>query len=360
MESKDNKLLFKRKGRGALSNPQGRFEERSRQWQDDGWHNIPDEKLQTDLIADKSKKVICYNQSPDIPFDRSINPYRGCEHGCIYCFARPSHHYFNLSSGLDFERKIFYKPDAALCLKKELSNKKYSCKTMAIGTNTDPYQPVERQLAITRNVLEVLRDCRHPVVIVTKSALIQRDLDILVDMAKKNLLQVFISITTLDKDLCRSMEPRAASTKRRLEIIELLKSAGVPVGVMLAPIVPGLTDHEIEEILYQSRHAGAQWVNNILLRLPYDVKDLFYQWLQIEYPNKAKKVQQLLRQCHQGRDYNAQTGIRMRGQGVYADLLQERFRLAKDRLGYENTPVNLSTSEFSPPQVYFDKQLSLF
>lgn len=360
MESDKKDLPLKTKGRGALSNPSDRYSEFSRSWQDDGWENKPDEKVVTELIIDKTKKVICYNQSPDIPFDRSINPYRGCEHGCIYCFARPTHQYFNLSSGLDFERKLFYKPEAALCLKKELAHKRYQCQVLAMGTNTDPYQPVERKLRITRNLLEVLMQSHHPLALVTKSALVLRDLDLLIQMANKKLVQIFISITTLDGELARCMEPRAASTKRRLEVIQTLHSAGIPVGVMLAPVIPGLTDHELEEILLQARNAGANWANYILLRLPHDVKELFYQWLEYEYPTKFNKVRSLMRQCHQGKDYNAQSGVRMRGEGVYANLLLERFQLARKRLGFATKPLDLSLQEFRPPQIYFDKQLSLF
>mgnify|MGYP000200348722 CR=1 FL=1 len=324
------------KGRGAASNPDGRYESLQREECDDGWGGLDEElePLQTVLGVDTAKRVITYNDSPDIPFDRSINPYRGCEHGCVYCFARPTHGYLGLSAGQDFESRLFYKPDAPERLKEELAHPKYACQPVALGINTDGWQPVERKLELTRRLLAILASFRHPVSIVTKSALIERDLDLLTDLARDDLVHVFVSITTLDRDLARRMEPRAAQPERRLATIEALAKAGVPVGVMVAPIVPVMTDPELESILKRAHEAGASEAGYVMLRLPHEVKDLFREWLAAHEPLKAEHVMNRVRELRGGKDYEAAFGDRMRGSGKYADFIRDRFRLAYKRLGF--------------------------
>jgi DNA repair photolyase len=329
-----------KKGRGALSNQTGRFETLIKEDFDDGWDD-PDKypaKIPTQLFVDSAKTVITYNQSPDIPFDRSINPYRGCEHGCVYCFARPSHAYLGLSPGLDFEAKLFYKPDAPELLKAELSAKNYRPAPIALGINTDAYQPVERQLKLTRRLLEVLNDTQHPVSIVTKSSLIERDLDLLAAMAKDGLIHVCLSITTLNPDLARRLEPRAAAPKRRLQTLSTLAEAGVPVAVLVAPLIPMLNDSELETILQKSRSAGALDAGYVLLRLPNELKDLFTEWLQTHEPLKADRIMHRIYDSRGGKAYNSTFGVRMRGTGQYADLLGQRFRLAKKKLAFPGSP----------------------
>ena len=352
-----------RKGRGSLSNAVGRFEGYDRVEVDDGWGSAdePVLPLGTTLTEDTTRTIIARNRSPDVPFDRSINPYRGCEHGCVYCFARPTHAYLGLSPGLDFESRLFYKPRAAELLAKELSAPSYRCEPMAMGTNTDPYQPIEREQQVTRQVLEVLRDFNHPVSIVTKGALVQRDIDILGAMAAKRQAKVAISITTLDRSLARRMEPRAATPERRLETIRVLADAGIPVGVMTAPMIPGLNDHEMEAILEASKAAGAGTAGYVTLRLPLEIKDLFAEWLEAQVPLRAKHVLTLIRDIREGRLYNAQFGERMRGSGVYADLLNQRFKLATRRLGLNQARElgGLDCSQFRRPPKAGD-QLSLF
>jgi DNA repair photolyase len=338
-----------KKGRGALSNPTGRFEALTKEDFDDGWDaldNYP-AKVPTQLFVDTAKTVITYNQSPDIPFDRSINPYRGCEHGCVYCFARPSHAYLGLSPGLDFETKLFYKPKAPELLKAELSAKSYRPAPVALGINTDAYQPAERQLKLTRRLLEVLNDTRHPVSIVTKSALIERDLDLLAAMAKHDLIHVCLSITTLNPDLARRLEPRAAAPKRRLQTLATLAEAGVPVAVLVAPLIPMLNDSEMEAILQQSRDAGAMDAGYVLLRLPHELKDLFAEWLQTHEPLKAAHVMNRIYDSRGGKAYDSTFGVRMRGTGQYADLLAQRFRLAKKNLAFPGSPP-FNSSLFRP------------
>jgi DNA repair photolyase len=293
--------------------------------------------------------VIARNQSPDIPFDRSINPYRGCEHGCIYCYARPSHAYLGLSPGLDFETKLFVKHDAAALLERELAAPGYRCAPIALGPNTDPYQPLERRLQITRSVLEVLARCRHPVTIVTKSAAILRDVDLLAPMAADRLAMVFVSVTSLDPELARKLEPRAAAPHRRLQAIEQLSAAGIPVGAMVAPIIPGLTDHQLEAILAAVARAGARHASYVLLRLPYEIKDLFEGWLHAHAPLRAGHVLSLVRACRGGRLNDPAFGRRMRGEGAYAQLIARRFAVARRKHGLEPIDRTLRTDLFEPP-----------
>jgi DNA repair photolyase len=346
------------KGRGASLSPNNRFRDTIREAFDDGWQDeTPLRPLQTTLARDNSQTVITYNKSPDVPFDRSINPYRGCEHGCVYCFARPTHAWLDLSPGLDFETRLFYKPDAPSILRKELARKRYRCAPIALGINTDAYQPVEREQQLTRRIIEVLLEARHPFSIVTKSALIERDLDLLQTAAQQKLASVAVSITTLNKKLARYMEPRAASPERRLETIQQLAAAGIPVAVLVAPVIPALTDHEMENILTRSREAGADAAGYVLLRLPHELKEMFRNWLNHHEPLKAARVMNRLRDCREGSDYQSQFGSRMRGTGVFAQLLENRFNIYAQRLGYGNMP-ELDCSQFRPPRL--DDQLALF
>ncbi len=348
------------RGRAAGGNPDNRFESRRREAFDDGWNTQdPDPPvLRTEVLEDKTRAVINYNQSPDVPSDRSINPYRGCEHGCIYCFARPTHAYLGFSPGLDFESKILTKPNAVELLRRELSARGYSAQPVALGINTDAYQPVERRLEITRRILEVLTECRHPVTIVTKSSMIERDLDLLKQLAADNLVSVAVSVTTLNRSLGRRMEPRAAAPERRLKTIETLASAGVPVSVLVAPVIPFLTDHEVESILEAARAAGAGSAGYVLLRLPLEVKELFEEWLQHHYPLKAGHVLSRVFEMRGGRAYDSRFHSRMRGQGQIADLLEKRFNIATRRLGFADFP-DLNCSSFRPPSSG-EKQLSLW
>jgi len=321
------------KGRGSVSNAAGRFEKQTAHWEDDGWNGLDADlpPLATETMVDTSRSLITYNQSPDIPFDRSINPYRGCEHGCIYCFARPSHAYLGYSAGLDFETRILIKPDAAAILRDELSRRNYRCAPLALGTNTDPYQPLERQFGIMRQILQVLAECRHPVSIVSKSALIERDIDILADMAAQGLASVFISITSLERELARRLEPRAAAPQRRLQTVTRLRAAGIPVGVMVAPVIPVLTDPELERIVRSAAEARAQSAEYILLRLPLEVAGLFEEWLQQHYPLKAEHLMNRVRDSRDGKIYDPGFHQRLRGTGAYADLIGQRFRLITKR-----------------------------
>jgi len=342
-----------RKGRGAASNDSGRFEAEKRMPFDDGWGSADEEPapLETTLTVDATRTIIARNDSPDIGFDRSINPYRGCEHGCIYCYARPSHAFLGLSPGLDFESRLFYKPDADALLAAELRKKGYSCRPIALGSNTDPYQPVERRFRITRSILEVLRDFRHPVTIVSKSALIQRDIDILAEMAKERLASVTISVTTLDRTLARRMEPRASTPERRIETIAALAGAGIPTGVLSAPMIPALNDNEMEHILERARAAGATSAGYTLLRLPLELKALFKEWLEEHFPDKAAHVLSLVAQSHGGRLYDSNWSKRMTGTGPYAEMLRLRFGRACRKLGFgERSTSPLDTSLFRPPQ----------
>ena len=345
--------LRPRKGRGAVGNATGRFESEVRVAFDDGWGSLDEEPLPLDTTytRDSARSVIARNDSPDINFDRSINPYRGCEHGCIYCYARPSHAYLGLSPGLDFESRIFVKEDAAALLRAELSKPGYSCDIIALGANTDPYQPIERKLEITRRILEVLREFRHPVGIVTKSALVQRDIDILAEMARDRLAVVSVSLTTLDRALARKMEPRAATPERRLETIAALSAAGIPVNVMTAPMIPALNDMEMERLLEAAAERGAKGAGYTLLRVPLEIKGLIEDWLTAHAPNKAKHVMSLLRETHGGKPYDSEWGKRMRGTGPYAEMLRLRFERACQRLKLNERRGlwRLDTSLFRPP-----------
>lgn len=350
----------RRRGRGAAANPSGRFEPAQREGFDDGW-DLEEElaPLPTEVIIEKPRTIITRNDSPDIGYDRSINPYRGCEHGCSYCFARPTHAYQGLSSGLDFETKIFAKPSAPELLEKELRAPNYQAQTIAIGSNTDPYQPVERRFRIMRGILEVLNRANHPVGIVTKSALVTRDIDILSQMADRQLVKVAISITTLDPRLARRMEPRAASPSKRLETVRKLSEAGIPVSVLVAPIIPAINDHEIEAILKAAHEAGAREAGYVLLRLPHDLKDLMRDWLAEHYPDKLNHVFSLLQEARGGKDYDAKWGVRQSGVGPYAWMIGRRFETAAERLGLNKRTLRLRTNLFRPP-VKETGQLSLF
>jgi DNA repair photolyase len=317
---------------------------------DDGWGGLedPPPRVPTTLIPDDSRSVIATNDSPDIPFDRSVNPYRGCEHGCVYCYARPSHAWLGLSPGLDFETRILYKPRAAELLASELGRPGYRCQPITLGGNTDPYQPAERKLGLTRAVLEVLRDWRHPVSVVTRSWLVERDLDLLAELAAEGLASVRVSVTTLDNTLSRRMEPRAPAPRRRIEAIRRVAEAGVPVGVLFAPVIPGLNDPEMEAVLAEARAAGAGSAGYVLLRLPRELGSLVEEWLALHYPEKAARVMALVRETHGGKAYDAAFGTRMRGTGAVADLIADRFRLACRRLGLGDPPP-LDSSRFRPP-----------
>ncbi len=349
-----------RRARAATSNASGRFEAHTRIAIDDGWAKDDEDPspIKTTYYADTSRTVIARNKSPDVSFDRSLNPYRGCEHGCIYCFARPTHAYLGLSPGLDFETQIMVKPDAAELLKAELSKPGYRPDVMAIGTNTDPYQPAEKSLKLMVCILDVLRDFQHPVSVVTKGALIRRDVGVLAEMAAVGLAKAGISITTLDTKLCRALEPRAASPVQRLKSIECLAKAGIPVRVMVAPVIPGLTDHEIEAILKSAADAGAEMASNIALRLPLEVAPLFEDWLEENRPLRAAKVLGRMREMHGGKLYDATFGQRMRGKGVQADLISNRFKLACKRYGLRTGGRTLRCDLFKVPGRA--TQLSLF
>ncbi len=339
------------RGRGAKSNASGRYEALSTQAFDDGWEpdESPPTKLPTTLTAENARVILTRNDSPDISFDRSINPYRGCEHGCIYCYARPAHAYMGLSPGVDFETRLFFKPDAARLLERELSAQAYVCKPVHIGGNTDPYQPAEKGLRITRGVLDVLERFNHPLSIITKSALIVRDADILARMGQVGLARAFVSITTLDRKLARSMEPRAATPDRRFQAVRALADAGAVVGVLFAPVIPGLNDHELEAVLAQARAAGASSASYVVLRLPLEIKDLFREWLEAERPARAARVMSLVRQMRGGKDYDADWAQRMKGQGPVADLIRQRYRRACQSLGLVSERTPLRTDLFRPP-----------
>jgi DNA repair photolyase len=350
------------KGRGSSSNVAGRFDALTLEKTDDGWYQDEIvENLSETVLPDRARSVITSNDSPDVGFEVSINPYRGCAHGCVYCFARPTHSYLGLSPGLDFETKLFYKADAVNILEAELAKPKYVCKTIALGINTDGYQPLEKRLQVTRGILAVLTRCRHPVTIVTKSALIIRDLDLLTDLAKDKLVSVMVSITSLTNDIKRTLEPRTASPQARLRVIQQLTEAGVPVGVLVAPVIPAITDHEIEDIMAAAKEAGASRAGYVLLRLPHELKIIFRQWLAEHYPDRAKHVMSLINQSRGGKDYDSQFGTRMRGTGPYAELLRTRFDLAKRKLGFAGAEerYELDTTLFRPP-LKATPQLSLF
>jgi DNA repair photolyase len=340
----------RRRGRGARSNRVGRYETEIREVYDDGWESAAVlEPFRTQVRLEQAKSIIATNDSPDLNFDQSINPYRGCEHGCVYCYARPTHAYLGHSPGLDFETILYAKTNAADLLVKALANRRYLPKVIALGAVTDPYQPIERTHRITREVLEVLDAASHPVGIVTKSALIVRDIDILARMAERGLAKVAISVTTLDRTVARKMEPRAATPPKRLEAIKLLAAAGVPVSVMMAPILPAINDSEIETLLAAAREAGATEAGFVLLRLPLELKELFREWLATEFPDRADRVINILRSMHGGKDYVAQFGLRQRGTGPYAEQIGVRFRMAAKRLGLNERSLRLRTDLFRHP-----------
>jgi DNA repair photolyase len=359
MDHSSTKLNQARKGRGATTNPDNRYDQFTTEAIDDGWGNLeqPLPILKTTLSVDSSRSMISYNQSPDVPFDRSINPYRGCEHGCIYCYARPTHAWLGHSPGLDFESLLYYKPNALDLLRRELSAKRYRCANMAIGAITDAYQPVERTQRLTRELIQLLADCHHPLTIITKSALVERDIDLLSEMAQHNLAAVCISITTLKTELARSLEPRAAVPRRRLQTIERLAAAGIPVSVLVAPVIPVLTDPEMETILKAARDAGATAARYILLRLPLEVAPLFSAWLEAHVPDQAQHVLARVRDSRAGELYRADFSQRMSGSGVYAEMLAKRFELATRKLGL-GALAQLDCSRFRAP-AGDDGQLSL-
>ncbi len=354
----DPRLL---KGRGARSNDSSRYDAERRVGFDDGWRHEDEEPppIRTEVLRDATRTIITRNTSPDISFNQSINPYRGCEHGCIYCFARPTHAYLGMSPGLDFESKILFKPDAAKLLEAELSKPSYVPQVIAMGTNTDPYQPIEREYRVTRSILEVLAKFKNPVGIVTKSALIARDIDILAPMAAEGLAKVALSITTLDRKLARIMEPRAATPERRLETLRALSAAGIPTVVMTAPIIPALNDDEMKSILAAAAKAGVKQAGYTLLRLPLEIKDLFREWLEDQVPDRAKHVMSLVRSMRGGKDYDSNWGTRMTGMGPYAQMLAQRFAISVKRLGLNRMRVELDTSKFKRPAQTGD-QLKLF
>jgi DNA repair photolyase len=349
----------RRHGRGAQTNRSGRFEPIAYQPADDGWESLAEvEALATEVQEVPARRIITRNESPDIGFDRSINPYRGCEHGCIYCFARPTHAFLGLSPGLDFETRLFAKTNAGQALERELAEPGYKVRTIAIGTNTDPYQPVERRYRIMRRILEVLSAANHPVGIVTKSALVLRDLDLLKSMSERGLVKVALSVTTLDRKLARAMEPRASTPDKRLETLQRLVDAGVPTSVMVAPVIPGLTDMEMERILERAASIGVKNAGYVLLRLPLEIGDLFTEWLKANCPERANRVLSLMRSTRGGKLYDAKWGERMVGEGPYAWMIGRRFEVAAQRLGLNQGSVDLRSDKFTPPSLP-GQQLSL-
>ncbi|GFZ89005.1 PA0069 family radical SAM protein [Dyella caseinilytica] len=343
------------KGRGAASNPEGRFETIRHHTEDDGWQHamLDEEQLRpsTEVTEERARSVITHNDSPDIHFTQAMNPYRGCEHGCIYCFARPSHSYLNLSPGLDFETKLRAKSNLAEVLRADLAKPGYRANPINIGSNTDPYQPIEKRWRLTRAALEVLAECHHPCTIVTKNAMVERDLDILVPMARQHLVQVLISVNSLDNHLAAKLEPRASAPHRRIKAIKTLAEAGVPVGVLVAPIIPALNDRDMEAVMEQAAEAGASCAGYTVLRLPYELKALFREWLELHAPQRAAHVMSLVQQMNSGRDYDSNFATRMRGQGVFAELLRRRFEIACRRHNFGRArTLQLDTSRFIPPR----------
>lgn len=347
------------KGRGANSNESGRFEDWTRTRVEDDWYDEPLPPQKTTVEIDNARTVIAHNRSPDLPFDRSINMYRGCEHGCSYCYARPSHTYLGLSAGLDFETRLFAKIDAAEQLRNELNAPAYRCQTIALGANTDPYQPIEKRYRLTRQILEVLLEHRHPVTITTKSASILRDIDILSQMAKKNLVGVNLSITTLDSELSRLMEPRASAPHSRIKAVAGLAQESIPVTIFFAPVIPGLNEHEMESILEKSAQVGARGADWTMLRLSHEVRQLFEQWLQYAYPSKQSKIMSLIRQVRGGKENSTEFFERMRGTGPIADLIHQRFQAATKKYGLNRSPIELDVTQFRKIQ-QGSVQLSLF
>lgn len=357
-------LLYK--GRAAHSNQVSRFDPHTRQAIDDGWGSLDEDApaLRTEVMLDAAKTVINYIQSPDLPFDRTLNHYRGCEHGCIYCYARPTHAYLGLSPGLDFESRLLMKTDAPELLKKELAHAKYQCAPIALGMNTDSYQPIEREYQLTRKVIQVLAEANHPFSLVTKSSLVERDIDLIAPMAAKGLASIYLSITTLDRQIARRLEPRAAAPERRFETLRRLSEAGIPTGVMVAPVIPALTDCDMEQILQQAHEAGARKAGYVFLRLPHELSDLFEQWLQQYFPLKANHVMSIVKQSRGGKAYQSGFGQRMRGEGVFADLLAHRFKLSCQKLGMSGERLGFRTDLFKVPDAWRQSsnspQLTLF
>lgn len=347
------------KGRGAASYVRGRFEKTVAEAEDDGWGSVyageedgvdwRPPPLRTQVTEERARSIISRNQSPDIPFSQSVNPYRGCEHGCVYCFARPSHAYLDLSPGLDFETKLYAKTNAAELLRAELGKRGYRCSSISLGINTDAYQPIEKRHRITRQLLEVLAECRHPVGLITKSGLIRRDLDLLAPMAQQGLVHVYVSITSLDNRLSSTLESRAAAPHTRLKTVQALHEAGVPVGVMVAPVIPMITDRELEHILEAAYDHGARAAGYVLLRLPHELKEVWREWLALHYPDRAAHVMSLVQQMRGGKDYDSRYGTRMRGEGPFADLIAMRFAKAHKRFGFGRLPP-LDTSRFIAPE----------
>jgi len=342
------------KGRGAVSNPEGRFEHTRHQAQDDGWQREVEEapRPATEVREERARSVISHNDSPDVGFDQAVNPYRGCEHGCIYCYARPSHAYLNLSPGLDFETKLSAKTNLEEILRGELAKRSYTCKPINIGSNTDPYQPIEKKWRLTRAALALLNECNHPCTIATKNALVERDLDILVPMAERNLVQVFVSINSLDNKLASKLEPRASAPHRRMKAVQTLASAGVPVGVLVAPIIPALNERDLEAIIEQAGTAGAKSAGYTCVRLPHELKQLFREWLELHYPDRASHIISLIQQMNDGKDYDSNFATRMRGQGVFADIIRKRVQVASRKAGLHRAwDTVLDTSQFVPPRI---------
>jgi DNA repair photolyase len=355
------------KGRAASSNQVSRFDSHTRETQDDGWNNLETEEvspLRTEVMLDAAKTVINYIQSPDLPFDRTLNPYRGCEHGCIYCYARPSHAYLGMSPGLDFESRLLMKADAAALLKKELANPNYKCAPIALAMNTDGYQPIERQYQLTRQIIQVLSEANHPFSLVTKASLVERDIDLIAPMAAKGLVSIYLSITTLDRKIARYLEPRAAAPERRFETIRKLSTAGIPTGVMVAPVIPALTDGDMEQILQKAHQAGARKAGYVFLRLPHELTSLFEEWLQQYFPLKAQHVMSIVKQSRGGKTYQSEFGKRMRGEGIFADLLANRFKLSCQKLGMSGERTGFRTDLFKVPDSWrpapSHPQLALF
>lgn len=354
------------KGRAASSNQVSRFDPHTRESLDDGWGSLDEEAppLRTEVMLDATRSVINYIQSPDLQFDRTLNPYRGCEHGCIYCYARPTHAYLGMSPGLDFESRLLMKADAVALLKKELVHPKYQCKPIALGMNTDGYQPIEREYQLTRQIIQVLSEANHPFSLVTKSSLVERDIDLIAPMAAKQLASIYVSITTLDRQVARRLEPRAAAPERRFETLRKLSEAGIPTGVMVAPVIPALTDGDMEQILERAHAAGARKAGYVFLRLPHELSDLFQEWLQQYFPLKANHVMSIIRQSRAGKDYQSGFGQRMRGEGVFADLLAHRFKLSCQKLGMSGERLGFRTDLFKVPDEWRSSshhpQLALF
>lgn len=358
MSENDTPKRIHLKGRAANSNANSRFDYHERSEIDDGWGSTELERpapIRTNLVQENAKSIINYVNSPDLPFDRTINTYRGCEHGCVYCYARPTHAYLGYSPGLDFETQLLMKSNAVDLLKKELANPKYQCKPIALGMNTDAYQPIDKTHQLTRQIIQTLSEANHPFTLVTKSSMVERDIDLIAPMAKKGLASIYLSITSLDNQLSRLMEPRAAAPQRRLQTLKTLTDAGIPTGVMVAPMIPALNDHHLEKILTLAAKAGAKQASYVLIRLPLELTDLFEDWLTLNYPLKAKHVMSIIKQTRGGKTYQFAFGERMRGNGIFADLLSNRFKRCCRQLNLQQERLNFNTSDFKVPDDWLDK-----